>query len=125
MAEDALVGFDVERGAELVRALDAAGFPVLAALWMHYPDIETWKLLIATPKANEPQKAYTEIRHIVDGAKLDAPDLAQIRLVLPDDQTVTTLSQAIRVEGLSGVRFSRNMINGIYVDDAYIYRAAA
>lgn len=59
------------------------------------------------------------------GPSWTPPDLAAIRLVLPDDPTIATLSKAARVEGLGGVRFSQTMIDGIYVDDAYIYRAAA
>ena len=125
MAEDDLVREDLDRGASLVRALDAEDFGVLAAVWIHYPDNETWRLVLATPRAKDPQRAYTEIRRIIDKAQINAPDLARIRLVLPDDRTIATLSKVARVEGLSGVRFSRNMINGIYVDDAYIYRAAA
>jgi hypothetical protein len=116
---------NVERGGALVRALDGADFPVIAAVWIYYPDNETWRLVLATPKAKDPQQAYTEIRRIIDRAGVDAPDLAQIRLVFPTDPMIATLSRAVRVEGLSGVRFSKNMINGIYVDDAYIYRTAA
>jgi hypothetical protein len=125
MAEDALVTLDVERGAALVQALDREQFPVVAALWMYVPELEAWRLVLATPKAKSLRAAYTEIRGIAERAKLDAPDLAQIRLVLPDDPTIAMLSKAIRVEGLGGVRFSQAMIDGIYVDDAYIYRAAA
>lgn len=125
MAEDVLVSVNVERGEALVRALDDAGFPVLAALWLYYPDIDTWKLVLATPHAASPQKAYTEIRHIAHRAQIDAPDLAQIKLVLPTDATVSTLSQVIRIEGIGRVRFSKNMINGIYVEDAFLYRTAA
>jgi hypothetical protein len=125
MAEDVLVSVNIERGEALMRALDAADFPVVAALWLYNPDIDIWRLVLATPKANSPQKTYTEIRHIAERAGIEAPDLAQIKLVSPSDPTVTTLSRVVRVEGIGGVRFSKNMINGIYVDDAYIYRAAA
>lgn len=125
MAEDALVMPDVKNGAVLVEALDQAGFPTVAAFWMRYPEAETWKLVLATTKAKTPQEAYIEIRHIAEKAKLESPDLAQIKLVGPDDPTVATLSKVIRVEGLGSVRFSQNMINGVYVDDAYIYRMAA
>ena len=125
MAEDALVMPDVEAGAALVKALDQANFPTVAAFWMHYPEAETWKLVLATAKATTPQETYIEIRHIAEKAKLESPDLAQIKLVRPDDPTVATLSRVIRIEDLGSVRFSQNMINGIYVDDAYIYRMAA
>lgn len=125
MAEDSLVTSDVNGGEALVRALDRAGFPVPAALWLYYPDLERWRLVIATPRARDPQEAYISIGQIADQARIVSPELSRIRLVLPTDPTVATLSRVLRTEGISGVRFTGNMVNGIYVDDAYIYRAAA
>jgi hypothetical protein len=92
---------------------------------MYYPDQDAWRLVLATPKARELHQAYTTIRRIIQDSGLAGPDLARIRVVPPTDITVATLSKAVRIEGLSGVRFSQNMIDGVYVDDAYIYRAAA
>ena len=51
MAEAALVEADIEAGRELVRALDDAGFPVTGAAWIHYSDVDEWRLVIRTPKA--------------------------------------------------------------------------
>jgi hypothetical protein len=125
MAEDTLVNQEIERGASLVKALDEAAFPVLAALWLFDPELERWRLVLATPEAKALQQAYIKILQIAKNAKIDSPDLARIELVLPTDPTVATLSRAVRTEGISGIRFTGNMVNGIYVDDAYIYRAAA
>jgi hypothetical protein len=120
-----LVATDIAQGETLVRALDTARFPVSAALWMYHPDQEAWRLVLATPRAIELRDAYTAIGKIMDDAGIEEPELARIRLVPPTEVTVATLSKANRIEGLKGVRLSQHMINGVYVDDAYVYRAAA
>jgi hypothetical protein len=35
------------------------------------------------------------------------------------------MGSVVRVEGTSNIRFSRNVINGVLIDDALIYRLAA
>ena len=52
-------------------------------------------------------------------------DLPRIRLVRPDDPTIQAVGSVIRVKGLSDVRLKSNVANGIYIEDALIYRTAA
>jgi hypothetical protein len=125
MAEDTLVAADIEQGAALVRALDNAGFPVLAAMWLYRPDLEAWKLTIATPRAATLLDALGEVSEIAERAGLKHFDLLDVSLVLPQERTVSTLSRSRRLEGLGGVRLSTSMIDGVYIEDAYVYRAAA
>lgn len=125
MAEETLVSTDIDRGAALIRALDKAGFPVVAAMWLYRTDLEAWQLTIASPRANELRQAYGEIREIADRAGVDIVSFPHVSLVPPTDKTIFTLSKARRLEGLGGVRLSTSMINGVYIEDAYVYRAAA
>jgi hypothetical protein len=119
------VNSDIERGAELVRALDKAGFPVLAAMWLYRTDLEAWRLTIATPRANDLLEAYGEVQAVARQHGFEGFDLTYIELVAPSDRTVSTLSRSRRLEGLGGVRLSTSMIDGVYIEDAYVYRAAA
>lgn len=125
MVEDVLVSANIAGGEALVRALDAAGFPVLAAFWRYEPESDRWRLVLATPEAASPQEAYIRIGEIADAARIQTPDLAEVSLVPPTDLSVATLSRTMRIEGLSGVRLSKSMVDGVYFDDAYIYRTAA
>jgi hypothetical protein len=44
-------------------------------------------------------------------------------MVSPKHPLLQLLKGAIQTgPGINGIRFSRNMINGTYIDDAFIYR---
>jgi len=127
MGATALVSEEIAAGQHVVRALDAAGFPVTAAFWLYSGDVDRWKLWIATPRAGvDLQKAFLSVGEILselaDGAILD---LSRIRLAKPADPTVRAIGSLVRVKGLSDVRLRSNVANGIYIEDALIYRTAA
>lgn len=128
MAETIFVNSDIEAGRELVSLLDDAGFPVTAAAWIYFPDVEEWRLVIRSPKAAKNlQEALLELARAMD-AKGDLRkrlDLARVKLVAPSDRMLEAMGKVVRITGLSTVRFSRNVVNGIYIDDALIYRLAA
>jgi len=128
MVASVLVEADVEMGRELLKILDAANFPVTGAAWVYYADAGEWRLLIRTPKAERDLLgALREVAGAMDavGDLRGRIDLTRIKLVPPKDRTLAAMSSVVRVEGISSVRFSRNMINGILIDDALIYRLAA
>lgn len=128
MAETIFVNSDIEAGRELVSLLDDAGFPVTAAAWIYFPDVEEWRLVIRSPKAAKNlQEALLELARAMD-AKGDLRkwlDLARVKLVAPSDRMLEAMGKVVRITGLSTVRFNRNVVNGIYIDDALIYRLAA
>ena len=128
MAETALVEADVRLGRELIQILDEAGFPVTGAAWIYYPDAEEWRLVIRSPRASKDLlDAMRELAALMD-AKGDLRsnlDLSRVKLVPPQDRMLSAIGSVIRAEGLGSIRFSRNMINGIFIDDALIYRLAA
>lgn len=128
MAEAILVNSDVEAGRELVQILDQSGFPVTAAAWIYFPDVQEWRLVIRTPKAAKNlQESYLELARSMDakGDLRNRLDLARVKLVPPTDRMLEAIGKAIRIDGLGTVRFSSNVIDGIFIDDALIYRLAA
>lgn len=105
MAAAALVSEEIAGGHNVVAALDAAGFSARAAFWFYDSDADIWKLWIATPEAGEDlQKAYLKIGRILSAI---------------GDRPVLDLPR------MSDVRFKSNVVNGIYIADALIYRTAA
>jgi hypothetical protein len=128
MATTALVNTDVEMGSELLKVLDEAAFPVTAAAWIYFPDVDEWRLVVRTPKAEKDlQGALRELAAAMD-AKGDLRvrlDLSRVKLVPPKDKILAAMGSMVRVDGISNVRFSRNVINGMVIDDALIYRLAA
>tara|TARA_R110002020_G_scaffold6117_1_gene25512 strand:- start:252 stop:647 length:396 start_codon:yes stop_codon:yes gene_type:complete len=131
MAEEQLVTSEIEEGMRLVRALDDGGFPVKAALWLYSGDAQRWRFVIAT--TNLPKDISARIRQAVDIAaawRAKHPgeallDLARVSFVGEYDKLITGLGSVLRVEGLSQIRFTNNMVNGFFVEDALIHRLAA
>lgn len=126
MADATLVEPKVQAGRELVHALDSREISVPAALWWYLADSGDWRLLLAMPLADKegPLAAYREIDLV-----LRSPDLSNelalddISVISPGDPLVRTLGKAIATgPGLAGVRFRQNVINGLLVEDAFIYR---
>jgi hypothetical protein len=49
--------------------------------------------------------------------------LKDITILDSNDSLITLLRLAIKTgDGISGIRFSQNVINGTLIEDAYIYR---
>jgi hypothetical protein len=115
----------IDSGAALLRALDARRFAVTGACWFYLENSDVWTLIIASPEVQTrgPKRIYGSIQQILGtGSALTLRDIS----VLPsDDPIVTLLKGAVRTgpHDISGIRFSRNTINGHFIEDAYIYRS--
>ncbi len=126
MGKAVLVEPDIADGKRLVQELDRAAITVTAAVWLFPPDASEWVLLIAlrTFDAQGPRKSYATVGKVLK--RLQPPSslsLQDLSVVGPRNQWITLLGSAIKTgPGISGIRFSRNVINGILIPDAYIYR---
>lgn len=126
MDKTALVEVNIENGKKLVEALDKAHFKVYAALWFYLPDTDDWRFMIATPLFDEkgPKEAYTLIQSILK--KMPQPfgiALKDVSVVSPKHGLIQLMRSAISTgPGISGIRFTRNTVNNVFIEDAYIYR---
>jgi len=123
VADTALVEHEVAAGRELLLALDSAGFPVFAALWLLRPEATDWTLYLGSPEVDQygRHEAYSRLQRVLQTTSGSVP-LRAITLVGSQDPLLGLLSGAIAVEGTSEVRFQNNMINGELIPDALIYR---
>lgn len=134
MAESAVVkeqltGLMIDAGAELTKKLDESGLPVTTALWLFVPELNEWRLLFASPEVGTkgPRDVYEKIQQVINqlGDTASAVPLSVVSLLDPNDDLVRLLKVAIRTgPGVNRIRFSKNVINGHFIDDALIYRAA-
>ena len=125
MATQALVDRRIDDGERLLEALDAASLQVPVALWLFTSEWGEWRLTLASPLVDQvgPREVYRQVQRIL----ANMPDL-KLRL----DQTwvvglanplIAALRSAIRIgPENSGVRLTSNVLNGIFVEDAYVYR---
>jgi len=121
-----LVEADINSGARLVQRLDSSGFAVKAAFWWLDPETREWHLVVATPLVDDPgpRVAYERLQEAMAGIEDDSVPVTRVFLLSPNHPMISLLRGAISTggEGISGIRFSRNTINGVFVEDAYIYR---
>lgn len=117
----------IDAGAALVRKLDESGLQADAAFWYYFPDAQAWKLVLAEVKVgiDGPKEVYRRIQRLLaKEPKQFAPlSLDDVTLAKPDAPLVSLLRTTLRTgRGITGIRFSNNVINGTVIEDAYIYR---
>jgi hypothetical protein len=127
MVEATLTDEMIMAGAELIRRLDQSGLEPDAAFWQYFSDLQEWKLVIVEVKLEHlgPREIYKGIQRVMSQAsdELGGLPLDSVTLAKPDSLVVSLLRHAVRTgEGISGIRFTNNVINGTLVEDAYIYR---
>lgn len=117
----------IEIGKKLVERLDKSNSDVQAAFWMFFPDEKHWKLIIVSQfvKQGGPRDFYKRV--IEANKKADTSEsiisLNDVGVVDTSDMLVNLLSMAISTgNGISGIRFSKNTINGTFIEDSYVYR---
>jgi len=127
MVKEFLTSEMIEHGKEVIRKLDSAELEIRSALWLYLEDPEKWRLILASPivRIDGPKKVYKKVKQVLASKALDTNiiDLSDISVVEDNHSLIKLMSNAIgQVPELSEVRFSRNTIQGHYIEDALIYR---
>ena len=118
----------IDAGAELVTLLDKEGVQPDAAFWLFDSDLNTWKLILVEAKVGKegPKEAYRQIQKYISKLPAEYRDhlsLEDVAITKPDSLPVRLLKMAIKTgSGVSGIRFKNSVINGMPIEDAYIYR---
>lgn len=117
----------IKAGEELTRILDQMNWPVTASLWFYFVEENQWKLLLTSPSVGKegPKRAYQRIQEALGMFQQGMPMLGLQDVAVTDEShpLISLLKVAIQTGGgISGIRFSKNVINGQVIEDAYIYR---
>lgn len=128
LVTDTLTESMIEAGADLIKKLDNVKANIVSAFWLYFPEEQTWRLIIASPNVDKegPRKYYEKIVDANNKANKNENilPLNNIGITNSENQTVQLLKIAINTgNSISGIRFSKNTINGVFIDDAYIYRS--
>ena len=114
-----------EQGAVLTDLLLEAGLSLRASLWLLDPELSSWRLLLAMPEVDRkgPLHIYKTIRSTISkhSTQLSNLDIKRVAVVSPKHPLLQVLTSALHITKGS-VRFSRNSINGHFIEDALIYR---
>lgn len=124
MDKTALVENEITAGRQITEALDDSGILVKGSLWFYVPEAFEWRLIVVTPLVDEkgPKAAYAAIQRSLRNRDINVP-LRRITVMSPRHPLVQLLRVAVKTgKGISGIRFTGNTINNVFIEDAYIYR---
>ncbi|MGH2583347.1 MAG: hypothetical protein ACRDJE_00360 [Dehalococcoidia bacterium] len=125
MVTTALVDEKIRGGQRLLEVLDKNKIQVDVALWLLDPNSESWRLVLASRQLENlgPGQAYRAIQSILRSSDIPGVELREISVRPPSSQLIKALRATIS-SGRDATRMhlSGNIINGVYIDDAYIYR---
>jgi hypothetical protein len=117
----------IDAGAKLVERLDQSQSNVQAALWLFLPEEKIWEMMVISPlvKTDGPRNFYKRI--LEANKKADESEsiisLNDIKVADTSNPLINVLRIAISTgRGITGIRFSKNTINGTFIEDSYIYR---
>src|SRR5438067_7662988 len=115
-------------GASLIRTLDEAGWPIVAAFWYFESDFNRWKLMLASPrvKSHGSGELYMAIIGALEVLHLPRKNLNLVRAVAPDHPVVKALASTFHTGWtITAIPFSRQAIDRSMIEDAYIYRVTS
>lgn len=111
-------------GAQLIAELDAAGFPVPTAMWLYFEESEAWRLVLSSPvvDVDGPSEGYLRVQQVLL-AHPHSIRLDETTVVGTNYPVVAALRQSIKSRpGPEGMRVTGNILNGVYIQDAHVYR---
>ena len=126
MDKRTLVDMDIKGGQRMLEILDESNLKISSAFWFYVVDVEEWRLFFATSEVDSqgPKKVYSKVQKVINkySNEINIP-LEVVTLISPKNQLNVLLKMAINTgSGMSGVRFSGNVINGFLIKDSYLYR---
>lgn len=128
LVKEALTEEMIEAGKSVVQDLDRRQFLIDAALWFYLTEQNQWRLLLATPEVHVegPRKTYRRLLQALRNATVHGLSLDDVAVLDTRDPLIQLLRIALRTDrSIGGWRFSKNTVNGQFIEDAYIYRMAA
>jgi len=119
----------IDAGEEVIANVDQSGLPVTMAFWLFDREINEWRLTFASPAAESQGHGYVyrKISEVMRENWGTQPPISFLAIKVIDDDS----DLARRLKKVPGVshqigrtKFDRQVIDGRYIDDALIYRAA-
>ena len=115
----------IDAGKLLVEELDKRNEEVDSAFWFLFSDTRNWKLVLSLPAATRrgPRVAYKTVQKAMLKINVSEFGLDSVAIARLDTHLIKLMRTAVRTgKTLGGIRFTNNVIDGISIEDAYIYR---
>lgn len=125
MDKTTLVGFEVERGAKIVKILDEAGLQLRVAMWAFLGEYDEWRLVLSAPKFDEGslQNAYGLLHNALDSAGFPLELTPTIVILRTSEPFIKALRKLFgKAKSVEGMRLGGQTLGNRYLDDAYVFR---
>lgn len=119
----------IDSGQKLLELLDKSDLKPTSFFWFFISESSSWRLIIASPEFEHSDlgSAYKKfIDQFGDNEVVAGIGLSNITLLPNSNGLIKLLQTAIKTssDSISAIRFTSNTINGVYIDDVYIYRCS-
>jgi len=126
LVKEVLTAEMVQAGKDLTIILDRTQLAISGSLWLYLPDKGIWRLLIASELVDSkgPRHVYRKIQSALRKSSDELGDISlnDISVVSPRTPLISALTRILRLPIGGGLRFSKNTVNGQFIEDAYIYK---
>jgi len=118
----------IESGKTLLDLMDKQKINPTVFLWILVPESDAWRLLISSKKYDRIKNTRQNYNDFINqfGEEKTVKDigLSNITILHHDNDFLKLLRTMIKTskQSKAGIRFKSNIINGIFIKDAYIYR---
>jgi hypothetical protein len=120
-----MVSLEVDRGREIVAALERAKLKVGVALWMYLSEYEDWRMVVCSRQldALDLREAYRLINASLSAAGFTSANTPPIRILPMADPFIRELRRLFKkTKNVEGTRLGGQMIGDRFVEDAYVYK---
>lgn len=125
MDKAAMVSLDIDRGAEVLDALERAKSKVGVALWMFSSEYEDWRLVLSARQFDslDPRDAYRLLHNSLAAVGFTPEKTPPIMILPMADPFIQELRRLFgKTRSVEGMRLGGQMIGDRFVQDAYVYR---
>jgi hypothetical protein len=125
MDKIALVSIDLEKGSELLQALDRAGLHVQVALWAHLAEYQDWRLILSARKLDSLgiREGYRLLYDSLASGGFTTANTPSIMILPMSDPFIKVLRSIFgKTKSVEGMRLGGQLIGDRFVEDAYAYR---
>jgi hypothetical protein len=127
MDRSVLVDVDFKKGERVVAALEKSGLPLTAALWVHFPEYEDWRFVVASKKLDALSlgDAYLRVNRALDDGGITVWEAPPMFVMKTTDSFVRALRKVFgKAASVAGMRLGGQTWGDRFIDDAYAYKIA-
>ena len=125
MDKAAMVSLDINRGTELLDALERAKVKVGVALWMYLSEYEDWRLVVSARQFDslDLRGAYRLLHDTLAPAGFTPRNTPPVMILPMADPSIRELRRLFgKTKSVEGMRLGGQMFGDRFVEDAYVYR---